>query len=299
MEAGSSADISAVWVPHSTARIHRYGLDDEGRDSIECATALAIRSNSWMFAGAVGRFMLHHLEEQYRVPRGRAILLRNGVVRGAPAYPRMSQARSTEILLEAGVPIRTPLVLFFGRCVPHKGVDLVLDAFAQQGSPAHLLLIAPPETGSAPYLAEVKRKLAALGDRATGVFRFDPQLPFAALSSDRTVAVTFPSRADPCPLGLMEAKLYAEGSAFVIIASDVDGLAEQAVEGGTKLVRPDVSELAVAIEQAAATPEGIRRQMALLAHQSLTDWDFARNHAAGLIVLRERLLSAQVLTAPQ
>lgn len=294
-----SADrrIQVVWVPHSTARIHRYGEIDDERERIEWETAAAIREGTGAFAGAVGKFMAAHLNVAYGIPRSRIVLFRNGIVRSAPVYPRFVPGEAATLLEAVGVPRRHPLVLFFGRCIPHKGVDLLLDAFERHRSAAHLLLVAPPETGSAEYTAEVAARTAALGDRATGVFRFDAALPFAALSSPDTVAVVVPSRADPCPLSVMEAKLYANVGAFVIITSTVDGLAEQAVSGGTKTIGLDADEIAVAIEHAVSAPMEERRQMALSSHRSLDSWDFAKNHAEGLRALLGKIQGSEVTPA--
>lgn len=279
------SSIQAVWVPHSTARIHRYGDIDREREGLEREVAAAIRAGSQALAGAVGEFMAEHLHTEYGIPSDRIVLLRNGIVRSAPVYPHLSPTQAEAALASAGVPIGPPLVLFFGRCSPHKGVDLVLDAFARQSSPAHLLLVTPPETGSREYVAEVASKLDEIGKRATCVLRFDALLPFAALSYPRTVAVLIPSRADPCPLAVMEAKLYAQGRAFAILMSNVDGLAEQAVPGGTEVVKLNPRHLAEAIERAVSASLAERRRMAKAAHDSLGAWDFARNHAAGLVAL--------------
>ena len=281
--------VKAVWVPHSTARIHRYGEIDDERELIELEAADAIQAGSGSFAGAVGNFMAKHLHTEYGIPRDRIVLFRNGIVRTAPVYPRLSPSQAETILAAAGVPIGPPLVLFFGRCIPHKGVDLVLDAFARQTSPAHLLLIAPPETGSREYVAEMANRLDEIGNRATGVLRFDTLLPFAALSYPRTATVVIPSRADPCPLTVMEAKLYAQGRAFVILMSDVDGLAEQSVLDSTEVVKLNTFDLAEAIERAVSTPLAERRRVAKAAHDSLDAWDFARNHKAGLVTLLRHL----------
>ena len=288
--ASTDSRIQAVWVPHSTARIHRYGDIDDERERIELDTAATIRAGSGAFAGAIGTFMAEHLHKEYGIPTDRVVLFRNGIVRSAPAYPRFLPRQAETALAEAGVPIDRPLVLFFGRCIPHKGLDLVLDAFARLSSPAHLLVIAPPETGSKEYVAEMASKLDELGDRATGVLRFDGLLPFAALSYPGTVAVVIPSRADPCPLTVMEAKLYAKRRAFEILMSNVDGLAEQSVPGGTEVVKLDTCDLAEAIERAVRAPLAERRRSAKAAHDSLGAWDFTRNHAAGLAALLGRVL---------
>jgi glycosyltransferase involved in cell wall biosynthesis len=274
--------VSFIWVPHSTSRIHRNGALDRQRGEIELEVAGIINSDSRCYAGAICQFMARHLQTEFHISDNRIVPFTNGIVANEQSYPFVEPKQAAELLHRAGVPNDVPVVLFWGRAVPHKGVDVLLEAWRHVRSFAHLLVIAPPDTGPPDYLQCLRRALSDLGSRATGVFRFETLLPFAALSHSNTAAVVIPSRVEPCSLTAMEAKWYSQTGAFVILMSSVDGLVEQAVRGGTLSIELEPALLARSIDAALELPETERRKMAERAFASLSCWNFAVNHARGM-----------------
>jgi glycosyltransferase involved in cell wall biosynthesis len=282
-------NVRLIWIPHSTARIHRYGSLDGPREEIELEVAASINQDSRAYAGAIGGFMARHLERELGITRERIVAFANGLVVNRESYPIMTSNESAELLRSAGVPDSEPLVLFWGRAAPEKGVDILINAWKAVRSEAHLLVIASPETATSAFLQDVAEATRVLGHRATAVFHFDPVLPFAALSHPRTAVVVIPSRSEPCSLTAMEAKLYSRTGAFVTLLSAVDGLLEQAVLGGTIKAPLEPRMLAQAIDSALQLPVAKRREMAQRAHLSLSGWNFADNYSRGMRAVWESI----------
>lgn len=278
-----------TWIPHSTARTHRYGAIDQAREEIELEVVGSINGDYRAYAGAIGGFMARHLVEEFGVHHERVVAFTNGLVFSSESYPLITVGESAEFLRGVGVPDDRPLVLFWGRAVPEKGLDILIKAWKTVCSEAHLLAIAAPETGSSSFLKDLTEAIRLLGPRATAVFHFDPLLPFAALTHPRTAAVVIPSRAEPCSLTAMEAKLYSRSAAFVTLISAVDGLIEQAVPNGTMEAPLDPGMLAHAIDSALRLPVEQRREMAQLAHLSLSRWNFSDNYSRGMRTVLESL----------
>ncbi|MGO8746017.1 MAG: glycosyltransferase [Thermoguttaceae bacterium] len=138
-------------------------------------------------------------------------------------------------------------MVWVGRMVPVKGIDVLVDACALLKARAvdfHLALV-----GYGPMEGELRKRCAALAveDRTTFVGPVSPRdLADWYRAADITV---LPSRSEGIPNVLLES--IACGTPFV--ASNVGGIAEIATPGIDTLVRPnDPAALADAIEQSLA-----------------------------------------------
>ena len=162
-----------------------------------------------------------------------------------------------------GIPQGLPVLLWVGRMVPVKGVDVLVDACGRMrdgGVPFHLYLVGTGELRKA--LAHRVERLDLSG-RVTfaGPVRHG-DLPDWYRSADVTV---LPSRSEGIPNVLRES--LACGTPFV--ASRVGGIPEIAQEGYSWLVPPDRPQ-----ELAAALTEALGHRDSIGAHgrKSVSSW---------------------------
>jgi glycosyltransferase involved in cell wall biosynthesis len=159
-----------------------------------------------------------------------------------------------------------PLVLYVGRLVAEKGVELLLDALPKLDTSATLVLI-----GDGP-LAE--RARATPGARLLGAMP-RPQLPAAYAAAALVVLASIPTPRFREPWGLVCNEAMHQGRA--VVASDTVG----AVAGGlvrngeTGLVIPsgDPRALVDAIDRLLADPE-LRRRLGEAARQAVAPYTY-------------------------
>lgn len=175
----------------------------------------------------------------------------------------------------AGLP-NEPFILYVGALTRHKGIDVLLAAYARLASPPPLVLIGtmmPDSPGHFPKGVTVLRSVPH-------------ELVMAAFQ--RSLLALVPSRfPDPCPTVAMEA--MAAGKA--VIASHVGGLPDIVAHGKTGLlVQPgSPAALAGALEQLLTEPH-LRQQMGAAGKERVQAF------SAGIVVNRiealyERLIS--------
>jgi glycosyltransferase involved in cell wall biosynthesis len=151
-------------------------------------------------------------------------------------------------------------VLFIGRISPYKGVELLLQAYAQSSlRPGVRLTIA----GKANY--ELDRQLLVEG--VDYIDRFLDESEMARLLADADVIV----------LPYLEATqsgvvTLAIDSATPVIATDVGGLGEQLQKDEALFVPPTVAALREALEAIGPVEVRARLSAALLARKSTMDW---------------------------
>lgn len=159
-------------------------------------------------------------------------------------------------LAPAPLPFDPPVLLFFGRLVAKKGVDLALATLAQARSryPALRLLVA----GDGPERAALEAQAADLGIAdAVDFLGWIAAEEIPALINRATV-VLVPSRwEDPSPVVLRETALMARP----VIAAHVGGIPELVVDGETGLLVPqeDVAAMTDALFELLAQPDRTRR----------------------------------------
>lgn len=142
-------------------------------------------------------------------------------------------------------PDPTSDLLFVGRLVPVKGVDVLLRALATL--PGRSLVIA----GDGPERASLERLCATLGLSTRVRFQGWVENPSALMSSSRLLVL--PSRNEGWPIALLEAA--ANGLPF--LATDVGGCREMVAKLATGLLCPpgSIDALAEGIERSLSSPE--------------------------------------------
>jgi glycosyltransferase involved in cell wall biosynthesis len=138
-----------------------------------------------------------------------------------------------------------PFVLYVGRLVPEKGIDVLLDAWRSPHPDATLVLV-----GDGPLAAEIR---SARGIRLVGVLP-RAELPVAYAGSAITVVPSIPTRRFTEPWGLVCNEAMYQGRP--VIASDAVG----AVAGG--LVCQDRSGVVVPAGDPVALANAIARLLA-------------------------------------
>ena len=189
---------------------------------------------------AHSRHTAERLQEVARVPEERIRVIPHGAFDYLTRQPR-----------EAPLPAELegaegPVILFFGLLRPYKGLDVLLDAFAQVEG-AELWIAGKPRMDVAP--------LREKAERAKGTVRFVPRF----ITDDEIPALM--RRADIVVLPYLEAEqsgvLYT-GLAFgkPMVVSSIGGFTEVAqAHGAARLVPPgDAAELAAALSELVSDP---------------------------------------------
>jgi glycosyltransferase involved in cell wall biosynthesis len=162
---------------------------------------------------------------------------------------------TTGVGAQPGPPPVEPVVVFVGRLVPAKGVDVLLHALVllQEHAPAVRLVV----VGDGPERPTLERLTGELGLERVVDFRglLEPDAVPEALRG-ATVVVT-PSRREGLPLVALQAALLARP----LVASRVGGLPELVRDGETGwLVEPDDPQtLASALQRVLDDPAGAAR----------------------------------------
>lgn len=149
-------------------------------------------------------------------------------------------------------------ILFIGNLIPIKGVDILLNAFAQiPGDHIHLLIAG---SGHERSRYEAMTSLLGLSSRVTFVGRIDHDLvPIWLSAADIFV---LPSRSEGFPTVIPEAMMCG----IPIVATDVGGVAEAVDNGRTGLLiqSEDIDSLASALKKLIEN-EHIRRSLSVTA----------------------------------
>jgi len=180
------------------------------------------------------------------------------------------------------LPGQRPVVLFVGRLLASKGVDTLIDAFAQLPTPP-LMLIA----GDGPE----RKRLQQLAQAGAVDARFLGVVPPA--QRDRLLAaadlVVVPSRPDAHghAEGLPAVLLEAMAAGCPVIASNVGGIPDVLVDGETGWLVPpgDAAALATTLQRALADAPG-RDRCGRAARRAAARWTPAC-HAAAVRALFE------------
>jgi glycosyltransferase involved in cell wall biosynthesis len=109
----------------------------------------------------------HQINEELAaagVPAAKTFFLPNAV--DTDTYCPVTPERRTALREKLGLPLEAPLVVYIGRLVEIKGIDVLIEAWAQMPAEAHLVIV-----GSGPLADTLRQQAARFGDRIifTGV----------------------------------------------------------------------------------------------------------------------------------
>ena len=186
---------------------------------------------------AISEALAGFVRDVERIPAGKVITIRYGM--HAPAETALTRAEARAAL---GIVGEGPLIGFFGRLIPQKGVDVLLRAFAALGEahPTPRLVI----VGDGGERAALEALAAHLGlaERVT----FAGWQAEASRLMPAADVIVMPSRWEGFGLVALEAMAAARP----LVASRVSALPEIVVDGVTgRLVPPDdAAALAVALD---------------------------------------------------
>ena len=180
-------------------------------------------------------------------------------VRPADCFP--SQAKE-----HLGLSPRDPVILCFGALRPYKGIEILIDAFAQlheRRPEARLLLVGLPmgETGAYYHRLLEARQLTSA---SILIARYIPleEVPLYFAAAD---VAAFPYLASSQSAALLLASAYAKP----VVATRVGAFPETVEEGENGLLVPpgDAAALAAALESVLAKPEAERARMGARAEE--------------------------------
>ncbi len=247
------------------------------------ATARAARAAGKVF-GAMDAVVAHsehgaaRLRDEVGLPADRVRVIPHG------AFDYLTRLSEEKPLPEELEGAEGPVVLSFGLLRPYKGLENLLEAFAEVGTDAELWIVGNPRMAVEPL-----HEMAALtGARVRFVTRF---------VEDAEIPAIF-RRADVVALPYLDAEhsgvLYT-GLAFgkPMVVSAVGGFPEVADAGAARLVPPgDTGALAAALRELLGD-DGARAELAEAARAAAAgpySWDEA---ARRTIALYEELLAAE------
>ncbi len=224
------------------------------------------RVYAWWLRRTAGVMPMGHLGEQFFLKYG-ADRRRFYRVPYTPDYDSFAQIDVDGLQRfrgRYGLDARRRIILFSGRLVPVKRVDLLIDAFARLAAqrPEWDLLI----VGDGPLTAELRRSAEVLGPRVkwTG-FLEQNELQLAYHAAD---VLALPSDREPWAVVVQEAM----AAGLPVVASDVVGAAEELVtdgHGGRIFAKGNVEALWLALlevtasEQIGSYKEGAREALAM------------------------------------
>ena len=215
--------------------IRSSGIAETVRDLTERPALLRVLYSSYRVVIAPTRFLLNaYVENGLAVPIHES---RFGV--DLPRGPK--QAR----------PVGAPIKLgFIGQIAPHKGIDILVDAFCRLPRGKAELHVFGPEDQNPAYMADLKKSADDCAVLFRGTF---PTNAMAAILSELDFVVV-PSRwYENSPLIL----LYSLASHTPVIVSDVEGLTEFVEQGknGYVFERGSVKDLERVLQAIITDPE--------------------------------------------
>ncbi len=198
----------------------------------------------------------------------RIVLIPNGIDKAAFDF----EVDTIAFRQHHGIPDKAPVVGYVGRLNRIKGLDFLIEAFADvlRHQPETVLLLTGPDDGARP---ELEAQAARLGLSAAVRFSGMLEGPKALAAAYRASAVyVLPSRYEMFPTAVLEALL----NATPCIITERCGLAIPLAEAGVAYVVPfgDVAALAEAILHVLGDPQAARAQAERGRHYVMEHFDW-------------------------
>lgn len=166
------------------------------------------------------------------VPKEHIHFMPNSV--NTDVFHPVTTAEQQAMRQKLGIPLDKPVVVYIGRLVPEKGIDLLLDAWAAVQSQAHLLIIGKGELDG--MIRERVQK-----DYVGSVEVLGPKTNVVEYLQAADIW-TLPSRTEGLPLSLLEAMACG----LPVVASRVGGIPDVVKDGVNGLLIPPEDTVALA-----------------------------------------------------
>ncbi len=234
----SYKNIDFIWLPQSTALIHKYdsalekslqhkNYIDE-RFFWEMSIIDFAKKNKQVKIGFIGSFMKKHLIQDYGAKINTLISLQNGLY-----FPRMKRNKITQkkiasILKSLDVPLNRPLLFSFGRAESYKGLDLVIKNASDliKKMNYYVLILASPYSMSDPYVSKLNKLANRYPRDIKIVYGLDFLTPHYIMQWHNTRILALLSRAEPFGLIPIETRFY-KNKDLSLITSGLGGYPEQ------------------------------------------------------------------------
>ncbi|HEX6524319.1 MAG TPA: glycogen synthase [Streptosporangiaceae bacterium] len=172
------------------------------------------------------------------IPGERISVIRNGIDTSEYAADP-----ATDVLLDCGIDLARPYVIFVGRITRQKGLPVLLRAAAALDPTAQLVICAgQPDTPE--LLAEVTELVDGLRETRSGVVWLPRMLAKREVIQLLTHATVFACPSLYEPLGIVN--LEAMGCGTAVVASRTGGIPEVVADGVTGMLVPPDDEIALA-----------------------------------------------------
>lgn len=281
-------DVVTVYTIHSTSiqdRTFAYKggkYPDHERAMVEGLAVQWAKFTESVKLGYISHYMAHHLVHEHGARLDTLVPTLNGVDMSDPHFALLSPERREEVLRKYGVPLDKPLLVTWGRFVPEKGFDLVLEAAARSGAGLHPVLVGMVDH-SPEYPGEIISWAKGLGIEHTIIVERDWELVAALLEWKHTRVAALLSRYDePHGLVVNEARMHAREGGPVVVVSNRGGLPEQVADGVDGFIADidDIDAAAAVIAKAASLTDEERARMRAAAIETIrTRYDFSENIA--------------------
>jgi len=290
-----------VWIPHSTAKIHKIDSAIKTRENyLQKRTEWEIKSvelancNRSVFVGYISQYMKKHLLSEYGADSATLVDFTNGLNLEDNRFRsgNMSQGKIRRILVKHGISVEKPLLISFGRLEPYKGFEFTIKLgglMAKKG--LQTVLIAKPYTKNDPLVGEYKKLMKKFNPG--GMFLYDysfESLPHAVMQWKNTKILLLPSLAEPFGLIPEEARLYNRRD-LAVVTSNKGGLAEQIKDrkDGFLLDIDDLDGSYKKLAQIGSLARGTLAKMSRLGYQRvLQNYDLRRNLKRSILNLLEK-----------
>jgi glycosyltransferase involved in cell wall biosynthesis len=272
---------------YSTTYIHDHHDGPDPARAVWEGGCLGAAGEPGVYIADIGDFMTRHLAETYRIRPDRLVSWPSSLDLAAPDLQPMDQADALRIVAGHDIPLDRPIILYFGRANPTKGVDLLIEAVRPLRDQVHVVLIAVPD-GYDFLPGAYWQQVRDANLRATTIPHFTRDLPRALASLPVTRAVACPSRGEPLANVPFEVALWARHGGPVVVAPARDGFTEQITDGVTGILYDpsDESALTHALARAIDLSPGHRGDICRTASARVhADRDVVQNLAGMLTQL--------------
>jgi glycosyltransferase involved in cell wall biosynthesis len=280
-------NITHLHVPMSTSVLHAPGDNVRKRYELECIATASPNT----FVAAICNYMKDHLCREYDVRPEKIIGMTNGSL--PEDYQPYPEDELMALRKEWSINTRKKSIVAYGRAVPYKGFESLIEAVGMLPETEYQLLLNATTVDYEPtYIDALKQRAKECGIDMILHTEFDETFPIKVRQLDTTLAVVVPSLHEP--FGLIPGEVMIDpNSKAIVIASDVEGLKEQIIPGvtGYNFKAGNARMLADAIQQASILSAEQREQYIRNARRYADDhYDARKNMLATLAAIHAKAL---------